>query len=70
MEKDTEKIGGIELERWKQAFAQLVDIAIDQDYFSDILSFDLFPNSNDWNAMWKHTDKAYEKVFGFKRREA
>ena len=43
-------IGGISIERWKRAFAEAADIAIDKDYFSDILLFDLYPNTHDGAA--------------------
>ena len=37
-------IGGIPVSKWRKAFALAVNIAIDQDYFSDTLFYDLYPN--------------------------
>lgn len=38
-------IGGISISRWKAAFRELCEIAMDKDYFSDILFEDLYPNT-------------------------
>lgn len=38
------KIGGISIERWKRAFAAAVEIAINKEYFNDILYDNLYPN--------------------------
>ena len=43
-------IGDISIERWKTAFAEAVDIAIEKDYFSDILFLDLYPNTSEEEA--------------------
>ena len=40
-------IGGISISRWKAAFRELCEIAMDKDYFSDILFFDLYPNTHE-----------------------
>lgn len=46
--KDKEKmIGGISISKWKEAFRELCEIAMDKDYFSDILFFDLYPNTHE-----------------------
>ena len=37
-------IGGIPVSKWRKAFALAAAIAIDKDYFSDILFYDLYPN--------------------------
>jgi hypothetical protein len=37
-------IGGFPVSKWRKAFALAVNIAIDQDYFSDTLFYDLYPN--------------------------
>lgn len=76
-------IGGIPLEKWKDAFAELVAIAIDKDYFSDILFFDLYPGTHEeahaiddddedaicdiYNEKWNYVDEAYEAIFGVSR---
>ena len=39
-------IGGVSLSTWKKAFANTVAVAIDKDYFSDTLFYDLEFNSN------------------------
>ena len=76
-------IGGISIERWKTVFAELVADAIDKDYFSDILFFDLYPNVGEetlaideddedaicdiYNEKWGYVDEAYEAIFGVGR---
>ena len=35
MENKQKMIGGVSIDRWKQAFADVAAIAIDNDYFSD-----------------------------------
>ena len=75
-------IGGIPIDRWKMAFAEAADIAISKDYFSDILFFDLYPNTfkeaeeeNEelvdeiYNAKWEFVDKAFKEIFGVSRNE-
>jgi hypothetical protein len=80
---ENKMIGGISIERWKEAFAELVNIAISKDYFSDILFFDLYPNTHDeanaideddeeavcdiYNEKWNYVDEAYEAIFGVRR---
>ncbi|MBE6148148.1 MAG: hypothetical protein E7167_01350 [Firmicutes bacterium] len=59
-------------EKWMKAFAAAVDIAISQDYFSDILFFDLYPDApketaEDYEALWKKVDEAYKEIFGINR---
>ena len=76
-------IGGISLEKWKAAFAELVANAIDHDDFSDILFFDLYPGTHEeagaideddedaicdiYNEKWDYVDEAYEAIFGVSR---
>lgn len=61
-------IGGIPVSKWKMAFADLVEIAIDKDYFSDILTFDLYEDKNiSWQKKWEYTNEAFEEVFGISR---
>jgi hypothetical protein len=76
-------IGGISIERWKRAFAAAAAIAMDQDYFSDILFFDLYPGTHEeaakideddedaqcdvYNSKWEYADKAFKEVFGVER---
>lgn len=79
--KETEKmIGGISKSEWVEAFAEAVEIAIDKDYFSDILYYNLyegklpkeedFENKDDYkqalNALWVYVDEAFREVFGTK----
>ena len=76
-------IGGISLEKWRAAFAELAANAIDHDDFSDILFFDLYPGTHEeadaideddeeaicdiYNEKWDYVDEAYEAIFGVKR---
>ena len=51
-----------------------VNIAIEKDYFSDILEYDLYPevdSSDDqaWEEMWNHMDDAFQDIFGISRDE-
>ena len=67
-------IGGISISRWREAFRELCEIAIDKDYFSDILFYDLYPNTheeadatNDCNVYaekWNYTREALKEIFG------
>lgn len=70
----------ISKEKWIEAFAYAVDIAIEEDYFSDILRFELYPNYLNvkseedeeeidarWEKAWEEVDKAFKEVFGFER---
>ena len=61
-------------EKWLRAFAVAVKIAIEKDYFSDILEYDLYPevdSSDDqtWEEMWNHVDDAFQDIFGISRDE-
>ena len=78
-------IGGISIDRWKMAFAEAVDIAIDKDYFSDILFFDLYPKTHEeatavseeneeladeiYNTKWEFVNEAFKEIFGISRNE-
>ncbi len=54
-------------EVWRQAFADAVRNAREKDDFSDILFFSIFPEhgnkAEDYEAMWKAFDKAFEDFF-------
>ena len=83
MEKQQKMIGGISIERWKKAFADAAAIAMDQDCFSDILFFELYPNIDEevakideddedaqcdvYNSKWEFVDEAFKEVFGVER---
>lgn len=61
-------------EKWLRAFSVAVKIAIEKDYFSDILEYDLYPevdSSDDqtWEEMWNHVDDAFQDIFGISRDE-
>ena len=61
-------------EKWLRAFAVAVNIAVEKDYFSDILEYDLYPevdSSDDqaWEEMWNHIDDAFQDIFGISRDE-
>ena len=76
-------IGGISLETWKKAFGKAAAIAMDNDYFSDILFFDLYPSTSEEASQveeidedaacykkkkkWNYANEAFEEVFGFSR---
>ena len=76
-------IGGISLETWKKAFGKAAAIAMDNDYFSDILFFDLYPSTSEevaqieeidedaacdiYNEKWDYANEAFEEIFGFSR---
>ena len=86
MENKQKMIGGISIDRWKQAFANVAAIAIDNDYFSDILFYDLYPGTYDeydkvkdentdiadniFNEKWKFVDEAFKEVFDVDRHLA
>lgn len=62
-------------EKWVEAFAALVNTAIDKDYFSDVLFFDLYPDApretdEDYEAIWAKVDEGFKEVFGIERSEA
>ena len=72
-------IGGISISKWKKAFRDLCEIAMDKDDFSDILFFDLYPETSDeiaatnkddeeaqcniYNEKWNYAYKALEEIF-------
>lgn len=61
-------------EKWLRAFAVAVKTAIEKDYFSDSLEYDLYPevdSSDDqtWEEMWNHVDDAFQDIFGISRDE-
>ena len=63
-------IHGVSKEKWVRAFADAVEVAIDKDYFSDILFFDLYPDApqeteEDFTKLWSYVDDAFKEVFGF-----
>jgi hypothetical protein len=79
--KDKDKmIGGIPLSKWKEVFYDLCQIAMDKDYFSDILFWDLYPETSDeiaatnkddedaqyiiYNEKWNYAYEALEEIFG------
>lgn len=66
-------VGGIPIEKWKLAFADAVNTAIDKDYFSDTLFFDLYPEhgdeDEDYEKMWASVDEAFKEVFGYDRHD-
>ena len=60
------KIGGIPLTDWKRAFARSAAIAIDKDYFSDILYYDLyseFNNEEEVDKAWENVSLAFKEIF-------
>ena len=83
MENQQKKIGGISIERWREAFACAAAIAMDKDYFSDILFYDLYPGTHEevhkveeedeeaacdiYNEKWDFVDEAFKEIFGVDR---
>lgn len=75
-------IGGVSIAEWKKAFASLVRIAMDKDYFSDIMFYKLYPNTaaeaaaiddddedaqcDVYNEKWEYAYEAFEEIFGEK----
>ena len=60
-------IGGISISKWREAFRELCEIAIDKDYFSDILFFDLYPDVQgeaQYKEKWNYAYEALKEVFG------
>ena len=73
-------IGGISISKWKEAFRELCENAIDKDDFSDILFYDLYPDTSAeaaaideddeeaqyevYNEKWKYVHEALKEVFG------
>ena len=73
-------IGGISISTWKEAFYNLCEIAMDKDYFSDILFYQLYPNTaaesaaidgndedaqcNVYNEKWNYAYEALKEIFG------
>ena len=58
-------IGGISISKWKEAFRELCEIAIDKDYFSDILFYDLYPDGDgEYEEKWNYTREAMKEIFG------
>ena len=86
MENQQKMIGGVSIDRWKRAFADVAAIAIDNDYFSDMLFYDLYPETYDeydkiknenadaaddvFNEKWAFVDEAFKEVFGVDRHLA
>ena len=61
-------------EKWLRAFAMAVNIAIEKDYFSDLLECYLYPevdSSDDqvWEEMWNQMDDAFQDIFNISRDE-
>lgn len=61
-------------EKWLKAFAMAVNITIEQDYFSDLLEYYLYPevdSSDDQvrEEMWNQMDDAFQDIFNISRNE-
>lgn len=60
-------INNIPLSTWKKAFADTVAIAIDKDYFSDTLFYDLNFSCNtneEIQYAWECVEEAFKEIFG------
>jgi hypothetical protein len=78
MEKIT--VGNVSLEKWKAAFAIAVANSFGHDDFSDILFYDLYPNTSEeaaniaeddeekadevYNEKWDYAYEAFKEIFG------
>lgn len=83
MDINTKTIGNISIECWKEAFGKAVAIAMENDEFSDILFYELYPNTFEeihhieeedeeaacdiYNEKWDYANEAFKAVFGFDR---
>lgn len=70
-------IGGISISKWKEVFRSLCETAMDKDYFSDILFYDLYPDTgaepaaideddekyNPYSEKWKYAYEALREIF-------
>lgn len=64
-----EVIAGLPKEKWNKAFKEAIQDAIDKDYFSDILFFDLYPDApretdKDYEKLWNNVEEAIKEFFG------
>lgn len=75
-------IGGIPITTWKEKIADLVRLAMNKDYFDDILFYELYPNTaaeaaaideddedaqcDVYNSKWEYAYEAFEEIFGEK----
>ena len=71
MQKEEKMIHGLPKEKWLSAFGSAVEIAIDKDYFGDILYYELYPNEHPKNSdesekLWKKVEDAFVEIFGYK----
>ena len=73
-------VGGILLSKWKKVFYDLCQIAMDKDYFSEILFCDFYTETSDeisatnkddedaqyniYNEKWNYAYEALEEIFG------
>ena len=83
MDINAKTIGNISIECWKEAFGKAVAIAMENDEFSDILFYELYPNTFEeihhieeedaeaacdiYNEKWDYANEAFKAVFGFDR---
>ena len=68
------KVPELPKEKWLRAFAMAVNIAIEEDYFSDLLECYLYPevdSSDDQvrEEMWNQMDDAFQDIFNVSRDE-
>ena len=77
MEKE-KVIDGVSMSKWEEAFAICLAHAINSDYFSDLLFYNLYPNVHEeaaatedeeeideiYNAKWNSVYKAFLEYFG------
>lgn len=85
MDINVKTIGNISIERWKEAFGKAAAIAMENDEFSDILFYELYPNTDEevsraeeeneeaaydiYDEKWNYANEAFKAVFGFDRYE-
>ena len=72
-------IDGVSIDKWNEAFAICLANAIGSDDFSDLLFYDLYPNTHEeaaacgedgeameevYNSKWNSVYKAFLEIFG------
>ena len=60
-------IGGISLEKWRNAFIKVLERTINSDNFSDILFFELYPNiKEEIQQIEEQAEEAVDEIYASK----